>query len=157
MQQVHFHLDSFLRGPRSPTAKMARALPLLCVIAVAEGVAFAGRGGVGVPLRIRSTTSSRSLLGPGIAGGHDVREMGRGTCAMRRSTSQSRDLSKIGEEENNFPVTVHAVQDTSVYEPVHQRVRRWCATPVTAPPLLNDLPDWEHIYIKTKLYPNLSF
>ena len=131
---------------------MARALPLLCVIAVAEGVAFAGRAGEGAPLRIRSNTSSQSLSGPGIAGGHDGREMG---CPMRRSTSQSRSLSKLGEEENHL----HAAQDTSVYEPVHQRVRRWCATPVTAPPLLTDPPHphWEHMYIKTKLYPSLSF
>jgi len=130
---------------------MARALPLLCVIAVAE--AFAGREGSGVPLRIRSTTSSRSLSGPGIAGGHDGREMGRGGYAMQRSTAQSRSLSKIGEKEHHF----HAAQDTSVYAPVHQRVRRWCATPVTAPPLVTDPPHWEHTYIKTKLYPSLSF
>ena len=136
---------------------MARALFLMCVIAVAEGVAFAGLGGNGAPLRIRSKTPSRSLSGPGIAGGHDGREMGRGACAMRRSSLQSRSFSKIGEEENHFPVTVHAAQDTSVCEPVQQRVMRWCATPITALPPLPDPPHWGHMYIKTKLYLSRSF
>ncbi|KAJ1485244.1 hypothetical protein T484DRAFT_1892916 [Baffinella frigidus] len=66
-------------------------------------------------------------------------------------------LSNIGQQDDHPLVAMHAVQDSSVYEPVQQRVRRWNATPVMAPPLLTDPPHWERTYIKTKLYPSMSF
>ena len=122
----------------SRTIKMARGLLLLCVLAVAAGATFAWREGMGAPLRIR-------------------REKWGGTCALQRPSSQSRRLSNIGEEDNYPPVTMHAAQDTLVHKPVQRRVRRWSATPVMAPPLLTDPPHWERTYIKTKLYPSLSF
>ena len=122
----------------SRTTKMARGLLLLYVFTVVEGAVFAWREGMGAPLRIR-------------------RDMRGGTCALQRPSSQSRRLSNVGEEVNRPLANMHAADDTSVYEPVHRRVRRWSATPVMAPPLLTDPPHWERTYIKTKLYPSLSF
>ncbi|KAJ1492428.1 hypothetical protein T484DRAFT_1742433 [Baffinella frigidus] len=100
---------------------------------------------------IRRSTSHACRLGnigdrqdvlpsPGIAGGHGSRVL-----PLRRSTSHARRLS-------------YGAQDDSVYEPVHQRGRKWSPEPVTSPPpLLSDRHTGAHTFIKTKLYPHLPF
>ncbi|KAJ1495878.1 hypothetical protein T484DRAFT_1760791 [Baffinella frigidus] len=138
------------------TAKMVESgLLLVCLLASAEGATHAG---MRAPLRISGGAPLYPLPGssprgsPGIA---DGREMVECILAIQRSTSHSRRLSYIGDRQDHH--VVHAAHDDSVYEAVQPR-RRWSPEPVTSPPpLLTDRPDGEHTYIKTKLYPHLSF
>jgi hypothetical protein len=79
---------------------------------------------------------------------------------MRRSTSHTRRLGNIGVSRDHHDV--HAAHDDSAYEAVQQRESlqdmHWSLEPVTSPPpLRTDRPDGEYTYIKTKLYPHLSF
>jgi len=138
---------------------MAGALLVVCLLSAAEGAVVASRAGMRAPLRIRSSSDiqrvassspgasvSGEASGAGIAG-HGGREMGGLARAMQRSTSHTGRLNTIEDH-----VVMHASHDNSVYEPVKQR--RWSKSPVMAPPLEMDRPD---TYIKTKLYPHMSF
>ncbi|KAJ1481800.1 hypothetical protein T484DRAFT_1953558 [Baffinella frigidus] len=147
------------------TKMAARALLVLCVLAAAEGATVASRAGfLRAPVRVPSSSAlqrvdaqsvtdssprgslSGEASGPAIAGGHGWREMG-GLRAMQRSTSHTRRLNSVDE--------VHASHDNSVYAAPVQRC--WSKTPVMAPPLRTDRPYEEYTYIKTKLYPHMSF
>jgi len=129
------------------TVKMVESRLLLVCLLVA-----ATNAGMRTPFRISSTPSLHPSSGsPGIAEG---REMVGRILAMQRSTSHMRRLSNIGDRQDQH--CVHAAHDDSVYEALQPR-RRWSLEPVTSPPPLRDGPDGEHIYIKTKLYPHLSF
>jgi len=92
---------------------------------------------------------SGEASGVGIVG-HDGREMEGLARAMQRSTSNTGRLNTIEDH-----VVRNASNDNSAYEPV--KPRRWSKSPVMAPPLHMDRPDEEYTYLKTKLYPHMSF
>jgi hypothetical protein len=163
------------------TTVVASGLLLACLLAASEG---ALRRGGDRPLRLgghsldsasarggnraeppprplmRSASDDSSMpspgffppLSPGVEGVHEVRKT-LFFQPMQRSTSHSQRLGYIGDNH-----IVHAARGDSVYEAVQQRGRRWSPEPVTSPPpLLSDRPHGEHTYIKTKLYPHVSF
>jgi hypothetical protein len=150
---------------------VARGLLLACLLAAAQ--ASLRRGGDRPPIRLpcsetkemplrlglRCASDDSSVLspgnppGPGVEGVHDARKTLLFFPPMRPSPSFSRRLDYIGDTKDN-----HAAHENSVYAAVHQRTRRWSLEPVTSPPpLLSDRPHGEHTYIKTKLYPHVSF
>ncbi|KAJ1481569.1 hypothetical protein T484DRAFT_1954125 [Baffinella frigidus] len=148
---------------RSMAKIVERGLLLVCLLAAADGATHADTR---APLRICSEHSclhpsvSSPRISPGIAGGRDGRGMAECILAMERSTSHSRRLNGIGDRHHH---AVHAAHDGTVYEPggyARKRDLHWSPKPVTCPPpLRTDVPDGEHTYtyIKTKLYPHLSF
>jgi hypothetical protein len=148
------------RAVAGTTKMVASGLLLVCLLATADG---ATKAGMRAPRRICSEHSSlhpwpgSSPRGsPGIPGGSDVLETpGCILAPMQRSTTHSRRLSYIGDRQDHHDV--HAAHDDSVYEALQPR-RRWSPEPVTSPPPLRTYrPDEEYTYIKTKLYPHLSF
>ena len=145
----------------SGTTTMTGALLVVYLLSAAEGAAVMSRADMRAPIRIRSSSDmlkvASSSHGASVSGeasgaviaGHDGREMGGLARSMQRSTSHTGRLNTIDH------VVMHASHDNSVYEPVKQR--RWSKSPVMAPPLQMDRPDGEYTYIKTKLYPHMSF
>ena len=144
------------------TETMKGVLLVVCLLSAAEGAAVASRAGMRAPLRIRSSSDMQRVASPspgasvsgeasgvGIAG-HDGREIGGLARAMQRSTSHTGRLNTIEDH-----VVRRTSNDNSAYEPVKQR--RWSKSPVMAPPLYMVRPDGEYTYIKTKLYPHMSF
>jgi hypothetical protein len=153
-------MKHFIAGKTNQTVKtVERGLLLACLLVAAGGATRAGlltpfrtwneckhdacqEAGVRTPLRepVSPPTSS-----PAIAGD----EPSSPRRVIHRSTSRSRLLDfNAGMQDNNV-----------VYKAVVQQGSSWRGSPepVTSSPLIPDRSNGVYTFIKTKLYPHLSF